>query len=145
MEDYNEEEGEQKEIFTSPRLFAEFCREVSLGADTHVTGSVEYLLDGIFLEIGSKVKKLMQMNPEEIEDEDMCVRVNFVDANEDAKRIALDRVVDLGFKVYERVDTAEEEEYINELSNKAELENDQLMKDILDEAFYKNNDFLIYW
>lgn len=139
----NEEHEEPREIFRFPRLSADFCRDISLGTDNETTGLVEVLLDDIFEQIDKRLKELMSW--EEVEEEDMRVAIDFVNAPEDAKKIVVDRLFDLGFVIYQRVESQEEADHIRELSELAEQDDDQLMRDILDEAFYKSTSFFIYW
>lgn len=139
----NEEEHEEREIFLYPRLFADFCRSVSLGTDDEKTGLTEVLLDDIFKQIDLRLKELMTW--EEVEEEDMRVAIDFVNVQEDVKKIVIDKLYDLGYTLYQRVETQEEADHIKELSDLAEEDDDQLMRDILDEAFYKSTSFFIYW
>lgn len=143
MENNHEEGHEEREIFLYPRLFADFCRSVSLGLDDEKTGLTEVLLDDIFKHIDLRLKELMSW--EEVGEEDMRVAIDFVNVPEDVKKTVIDKIYDLGFTMYQKVDTEEEAEHIKELSELAEEDDYDMIRGILDEVFYKSNSFFIYW
>lgn len=134
-------------IYLNPRISAEAAYALSIGDEAVLSEELEIetylnqILDQIIVTVNDcrNGKSLGSGN-------EFQTYIDFVStAKTSSKIVVINALRDLGYVVKSALKSDEEVEHVRGICRMAEADNDEMLMGILDEAFFANDCFKIYW